>query len=241
MNPRTFLESVNAMSSLKKHTFTSTYPSIALHDFTPNVAFLHYDVDSGPLVETAEKTAESSASSYAVTSEQNFNLWLSNYVAAKRLYEANNRLTRQLYDASKNPKIAVLKSEPGGPDLNNTPAEVVNSTPALRTPDVWLLTQQDRALVKGGLRISLTTIESALIKKMLHHEERVVSKEELIRNIGREPDLYRGLEMCLSRLQDKFKRVNDGERLFRAVRNRGYCLTQKIKSPLSSRNSVAEQ
>jgi len=40
------------------------------------------------------------------------------------------------------------------------------------------------------------------------------------------------LEMCLSRLQEKFKRVNDGERLFRAVRNRGYCLTQKIKKPL---------
>lgn len=241
MNPRTFLESVNAMSSLKKHTFTSTYPSIALHDFTPNVAFLHYDVDSGPLVETAEKTADASVSAYAVTSEQNFNLWLSNYVAAKRLFDANSRLTRQLYDATKKPKISAFKSAAGSPELNRTAAEHVNATPALRTPDVWLLTQQDRALVKGGLRISLTTIESALIKKMLHHEERVVSKEELIRNIGREPDLYRGLEMCLSRLQDKFKRVNDGERLFRAVRNRGYCLTQKIKSPLNNRSTVTEQ
>ncbi|NMY13774.1 hypothetical protein HBO38_36320 [Pseudomonas veronii] len=55
---------------------------------------------------------------------------------------------------------------------------------------------------------------------------------QLIRNIGREPELYRGLEMCLSRLQEKFKRVNDGERLFRSVRNRGYCLTQRIKNPL---------
>ncbi|NWC96624.1 MULTISPECIES: winged helix-turn-helix domain-containing protein [unclassified Pseudomonas] len=229
------------MSSLKKHTFTSTYPSIALQDFTPNVAFLHYDVDSGPLVETAEKPSEVSASSYAVTNEQNFNLWLSNYVAAKRLYEANNRLTRQLYDTSKNPKVTARNSEPVGPDLNNTATTMTHATPALRTHDVWLLTQQDRALVKGGLRISLTTIESALIKKMLNHEERVVSKEELIRNIGREPDLYRGLEMCLSRLQDKFKRVNDGERLFRAVRNRGYCLTQKIKKPLSTRGHVAEQ
>ncbi|PIB53211.1 helix-turn-helix domain-containing protein [Pseudomonas sp. 2822-17] len=103
--------------------------------------------------------------------------------------------------------------------------------------DFWLLTQHDRILVKGGLRIALTTIESALIKKMLHHEERVVSKEELIRNIGREPEQYRGLEMCLSRLQEKFKRANDGERLFRAVRNRGYCLTQKIKKPLEQHPS----
>ena len=112
------------------------------------------------------------------------------------------------------------------------PPEINNERTQLYPQDFWLLTQHDRTLVKGGLRISLTTIESALIKKMLHHEERVVSKEELIRNIGREPELYRGLEMCLSRLQEKFKRANDGERLFRAVRNRGYCLTQKIKKPL---------
>ncbi|MDY7533805.1 winged helix-turn-helix domain-containing protein [Pseudomonas sp. Bout1] len=228
------------MSSLKKHTFTSTHPSIALHDFTPSLAFLHYDIDSGPLVETTEKPSDASTSSYAVTNEQNFNRWLSNYVAAKRLYEANNRLTRQLYDAAKIPKLTALKSDPAPHELTGPAAENATSVPALRTPDVWLLTQQDRALVKGGLRISLTTIESALIKKMLHHEERVVSKEELIRNIGREPDLYRGLEMCLSRLQDKFKRVNDGERLFRAVRNRGYCLTQKIKSPLSHRGNAVE-
>jgi len=110
--------------------------------------------------------------------------------------------------------------------------EIKSERTQLPPQDFWLLTQRDRTLVKGGLRISLTTIESALIKKMLHHEERVVSKEELIRNIGREPEQYRGLEMCLSRLQEKFKRVNDGERLFRAVRNRGYCLTQKIKKPL---------
>jgi DNA-binding winged helix-turn-helix (wHTH) protein len=34
--------------------------------------------------------------------------------------------------------------------------------------------------------------------------------------------------MCLSRLQDKFKMASKGERLFRAVRNRGYCLIQEV-------------
>lgn len=29
--------------------------------------------------------------------------------------------------------------------------------------------------------------------------------------------------------QHKFKKFSNGERLFRAVRNRGYCLSQKIK------------
>ncbi|CRM48681.1 MULTISPECIES: winged helix-turn-helix domain-containing protein [Pseudomonas] len=125
------------------------------------------------------------------------------------------------------PKIA------DSPPHNHTrPTDNQLETPHPSAQDVWLLTQHDRILVKGDLRISLTSIESALIQKMLHHEERVVSKEELIRNIGREPDHYRGLEMCLSRLQEKFKRANEGERLFRAVRNRGYCLTQKIKKPL---------
>ncbi len=124
------------------------------------------------------------------------------------------------------------KDHDSAPNNHVHPPEINADRSQLYPQDFWLLTQHDRILAKGGLRISLTAIESALIKKMLHHEERVVSKEELIRNIGREPELYRGLEMCLSRLQEKFKRANDGERLFRAVRNRGYCLTQKIKKPL---------
>lgn len=64
---------------------------------------------------------------------------------------------------------------------------------------------------------------------MLNHKERGVSKEKLIRNTGREreSDLYRVLDMWLTRLQDKFKRVDGGERLLQSVSNRGYCLTQK--------------
>jgi hypothetical protein len=41
----------------------------------------------------------------------------------------------------------------------------------------------------------------------------VLSVDDLILSIGREPEQYRGLEMCLSRLQDKFNASN-GERLF---------------------------
>ncbi|WP_458238453.1 winged helix-turn-helix domain-containing protein, partial [Pseudomonas sp. P5_A2_2] len=82
--------------------------------------------------------------------------------------------------------------------------------------------------IKDDVEIVLTGLEAALLKKMLHHEDRVVSKDDLIRSIGREPEQYRGLEMCLSRLQEKFKKASNGERLFRAVRNRGYCVIQKI-------------
>ncbi|RON98882.1 response regulator receiver protein [Pseudomonas moraviensis] len=94
--------------------------------------------------------------------------------------------------------------------------------------DTWHLDDDQGVLLKDNIAISLTGLETALVRKMLTHEERVVSRDDLIISIGREPEQYRGLEMCLSRLQDKFKSANNGERLFRAVRNRGYCLIQEV-------------
>jgi hypothetical protein len=108
-------------------------------------------------------------------------------------------------------------------ETDNRVAAIEDSAPCSET---WHLDQG--ALVKEGVEISLTGLETALVRKMLHHEERVVSRDDLILSIGREPEQYRGLEMCLSRLQDKFKSASKGERLFRAVRNRGYCLIQEI-------------
>jgi DNA-binding winged helix-turn-helix (wHTH) protein len=94
--------------------------------------------------------------------------------------------------------------------------------------EAWRLSNGNGALVKDDVEVVLTGLEATLVEKMLHHDDRVVSKDDLIRSIGREPEHYRGLEMCLSRLQEKFKSASNGERLFRAVRNRGYCLIQKI-------------
>ncbi|MGF6207546.1 winged helix-turn-helix domain-containing protein [Pseudomonas frederiksbergensis] len=94
--------------------------------------------------------------------------------------------------------------------------------------EAWQLDDDQSVLIKENVEINLTGLEAALVKKMLHHEERVVSRDDLILSIGREPEQYRGLEMCLSRLQDKFKSASKGERLFRAVRNRGYCLIQEV-------------
>jgi hypothetical protein len=83
-----------------------------------------------------------------------------------------------------------------------------NRTAAIETlpcNETWHLDDDQGALIKEGVEISLTGLETALVRKMLHHEERVVSRDDLILSIGREPEQYRGLEMCLSRLQDKFK------------------------------------
>ncbi|WP_223533386.1 helix-turn-helix domain-containing protein [Pseudomonas sp. GL-RE-20] len=100
--------------------------------------------------------------------------------------------------------------------------------PHVPPTETWRLSDVSGALIKDDVEIALTGLEATLLKKMLHHDDRVVSKDDLIRSIGREPEHYRGLEMCLSRLQEKFKSASNGERLFRAVRNRGSCVIQKI-------------
>ena len=208
------------MSSFKKHTFAPTLASIALQDFTPNAEFFHYDLNASTTTDPADTNPAFSQPQIP----PRFDIYIITHTL---------NLPSQLLSAKRQEsRMPTAKAPDSAPNNQTRTQEISAERTPLYPQDFWLLTQHDRALVKGDLRISLTTIESALIKKMLHHEERVVSKEELIRNIGREPDLYRGLEMCLSRLQEKFKRINDGERLFRAVRNRGYCLTQKIKKPL---------
>ena len=99
---------------------------------------------------------------------------------------------------------------------------------SLQCHQCWKLDISKRILFDGANQIHLTNIESIIVKNMLLKEERVISRAELISSIGREPGLYRGLEMSLSRLQIKFKKSAGGRYLFRAVRNRGYCLTQTI-------------
>ncbi|MQT32209.1 hypothetical protein GHO44_16775 [Pseudomonas helleri] len=72
-------------------------------------------------------------------------------------------------------------------------------------------------------------IESLLIKTLTLSTARICSKQELILGIDKDPQTYSGLEMCLSRLQNKFREAYN-ERLFRSVRNRGYCLVQDVKT-----------
>ncbi|MGF6098521.1 winged helix-turn-helix domain-containing protein [Pseudomonas sp. 18175] len=211
------------MSSLKKHAFTPTLTAIALKDFTPNTELFHYDSSAPTTVENRDNNRVFSHLHISAGDTQPITQRHTTYVITHTL-----TLPSQPFNAARQESRTPADNVA---DNHTRTQDISPDRTQLHPQDFWVLTQHDRTLVKGGLRISLTTIESALVKKMLHHEERVVSKEELIRNIGREPEQYRGLEMCLSRLQEKFKRANDGERLFRAVRNRGYCLTQKIKKP----------
>ncbi|MFP3515244.1 winged helix-turn-helix domain-containing protein [Pseudomonas sp. SIMBA_077] len=109
---------------------------------------------------------------------------------------------------------------------------VPNFTPTLPSDSLnlqtWFFSFAKRELRNSSTRIQLTGIESLLIKTLTLGTERICSKHELISGIGKDPHVYRGLEMCLSRLQNKF-RYAFNERLFRSVRNRGYCLVQDVK------------
>ncbi|WP_213936870.1 winged helix-turn-helix domain-containing protein [Pseudomonas sp. dw_612] len=132
--------------------------------------------------------------------------------------------------------LATLEAEWSAAQSGVTPTPVELSDIPREHEDIepyseaWQLDDDQSVLIKENVEINLTGLEAALVKKMLHHEDRVVSRDDLILSIGREPEQYRGLEMCLSRLQDKFKSASKGERLFRAVRNRGYCLIQEVVS-----------
>ena len=97
------------------------------------------------------------------------------------------------------------------------------------TPETWFFDFASRELSTAEAGIQLTAIESLLIKTLMLNEARICSKQELILGIDKDGNTYKGLEMCLSRLQSKFKDAF-GERLFRSVRNRGYCLVQDVKS-----------
>ena len=96
------------------------------------------------------------------------------------------------------------------------------------SPDAWLFCSTAHRLCNNNTCIQLTAIESLLIKTLAKRDERICSKQELIIGINKDTYSYSGLEMCLSRLQSKFKGVF-GERLFRSVRNRGYCLVQDVQ------------
>lgn len=96
-------------------------------------------------------------------------------------------------------------------------------------PQTWFFSFATRELCNATTRIQLTIIESLLIKTLTLSTARICSKQELILGIDKDPQTYSGLEMCLSRLQNKFREAYN-ERLFRSVRNRGYCLVQDVKT-----------
>jgi len=93
----------------------------------------------------------------------------------------------------------------------------------------WLYSRQYRSLSKNNVTITLTHTESEIIGLFASSPERIISNECIAAGIKKDADSYMGLRMCMSRLRKKFAALSEGEKLLVAVRNRGYCLTQKIE------------
>ncbi|WP_081498327.1 winged helix-turn-helix domain-containing protein [Pseudomonas psychrophila] len=105
----------------------------------------------------------------------------------------------------------------------------ISPTPTIHSPpQTWFFSFVSRELSNSKTRIQLTSMESMLVRTLTLSVARICSKQELILGIDKDPQTYSGLEMCLSRLQSKFRDTFE-ERLFRSVRNRGYCLVQDVK------------
>ena len=106
-------------------------------------------------------------------------------------------------------------------------------------PEHWVFDFTARELRTTHICIHLTSTESLLIKTLMHSHSRICSKQQLILGIDKDIHRYSGLEMCLSRLQLKFKDAF-GERLFRSVRNCGYCLVQDLQTPLPNGKALGQ-
>jgi len=133
-------------------------------------------------------------------------------------------------------KPHLLKKHPTPTGISAIPAPIATASLATRpasvqysnSPEAWLFCSASHYLCNNSTCIQLTAIESLLAQTLSRSDERICSKQELILGIKKDTYSYSGLEMCMSRLQSKFKGAF-GERLFRSVRNRGYCLVQDVQ------------
>ncbi|PNA50951.1 helix-turn-helix domain-containing protein [Pseudomonas sp. MPR-LB5] len=79
------------------------------------------------------------------------------------------------------------------------------------------------------VKISLTKTEFKILELFIIEHRRFITNQELIKHLEKDSENYKGLCMCFSRFQKKFEKYSHGEKLFRAVRNRGYYLIQNIE------------
>ncbi|WP_193040037.1 MULTISPECIES: winged helix-turn-helix domain-containing protein [unclassified Pseudomonas] len=94
--------------------------------------------------------------------------------------------------------------------------------------ETWILIKKSKSLTNGELIIYLSKTELKLLEAIAQEPERKAKTDLLIRQIDKQPNTYKGLPMCISRLRNKFKNSTNGKRLFVAIRNYGYCTTQLI-------------
>ena len=95
---------------------------------------------------------------------------------------------------------------------------------------VWTLGKKEKCLFseRQNIVIPLTKIEYNILFLFVNRTNQPTSKEVIIKHLAKDPEKYQGLCMCINRLQKKFKLASAGEKLFRSVRNKGYCIAQVL-------------
>ncbi len=159
------------------------------------------------------------------------------YLASLSCWTSPNKSTTQIISLVTTKNSHLLKNQTYTLDLSSnltlkTPLTSHKQTSLSQysnSPVTWLFCFAAQNLCNDSKCIQLTSIESLIIKTLTRSDTRICSKQELILGINKDVNSYSGLEMGLSRLQNKFRRAF-GERLFRSVRNRGYCLVQDVQA-----------
>jgi DNA-binding winged helix-turn-helix (wHTH) protein len=71
-------------------------------------------------------------------------------------------------------------------------------------------------------------MEFRIIELFTQNTAEPLKNDTIIAKLEKRLDNYKGLCMCISRLNKKFKKATGGDRIFISVRNRGYKIKQKI-------------
>ncbi len=92
----------------------------------------------------------------------------------------------------------------------------------------WILKNDERMLISSTLSMKLTKMELTILMIFLEGPRKPMSHVAITERIEKNPDTYKGICMCISRLNKKFKKLTRGDRLFISIRNKGFYLTQVI-------------
>jgi len=93
---------------------------------------------------------------------------------------------------------------------------------------IWILTVEEKSLTNYRFSMALTKIEIRILIIFLQQPRQAISHYSIAERLGKNPDIYKGICMCISRLNKKFRKLTSGDRLFVSVRNNGFYLKQTV-------------
>ena len=100
------------------------------------------------------------------------------------------------------------------------------------TPAAWMLNRVNWSLqAPSGLAMKLTHSESLLLHKISLHSGQAISRQDLVKSLGHDPETYdfRRMEILIRRLRKKTKETLGNELPLETVHKIGYAFTAAIQ------------